>query len=266
MPGPFPGMDPWLEAPADFPDLHDRLIVHLSEALTAGLPAGYFARIGTRVWVDDAATREPDVMVATRRRPPAALTGGAAAVAELPGLVDMGAEPVAEPWQQPYLDIYTTQGRRLVTLVEVLSPSNKRPGAGRESYLEKQQECRLGGIHVVEIDLLRAGTHATCTPRGRLERAAGPFDYHVSVRRAGDRPDLFAAPIRLADRLPAFAVPLDPGVPPVMVDLQVAFDRCYDGGRYGNWVEYGHPPDPPLTPEQAAWATDRLRAAGLLPA
>ena len=52
MPSPFPGMDPWLEQPEVFPDVHDSLISYLREALNATLPAPYFANIATRVWVE----------------------------------------------------------------------------------------------------------------------------------------------------------------------------------------------------------------------
>ena len=66
MPSPFPGMDPWLEDDETFPDLHEKLLVYLGDALNAVLPPGYRARARTRVWVDDEARREPDVSVLGR--------------------------------------------------------------------------------------------------------------------------------------------------------------------------------------------------------
>ena len=74
------------------------------------------------------------------------------------------------------------------------------------------------------------------------------------------------APIRLADRLPAIWVPLNHGVPPVKLDLQAVFDRCYDEGGFAKRAKYTkQQPDPPLTPQQQAWAEGVLRAKGLLP-
>ena len=268
MPSPFPGMDPWLEAKGVFPNLHTGLIVRLQDALNASLPVGFVATITTRVWVDDESTRDPDVSVIARRRKPRRPSGGAAAVAVegLAGLTHLGRSRPSDRWEEPYLDIRTDDGKRLVTGIEVVSPSNKRKGPGRRAYLVKQQEYRLGEVHLVEIDLLRAGTHVTRAPRTRLTAVRGAFDYHVSVERAGDTSEVLAAPLRLDDRLPAFGVPLTSDVPPVVLDLQAAFDRTYDGGRYPLVVNYRRPPAPPLPPEQSAWANDRLRAAGLLPA
>src|SRR5438105_3302089 len=62
MPSPFPGMDPFLENPAIFPDLHDSLIIYLREAINAQLQEPYFATTGERTWI--AASQryiEPDV-------------------------------------------------------------------------------------------------------------------------------------------------------------------------------------------------------------
>ena len=45
---------------------------------------------------------------------------------------------------------------------------------------------------------------------------------------------------------------------------QPLLDRCYDTGRYAEEVRYDRPPDPPLTPEQQAWAEAILREKGVL--
>ncbi len=44
MPSPFPGMDPYLESPDWFPDLHGSLIILLKEALQRSLPGPYYAQ------------------------------------------------------------------------------------------------------------------------------------------------------------------------------------------------------------------------------
>ncbi len=70
MPSPFPGMDPYLEHPGIFPDVHDRLITHLSEAIQSRLPEPYFAVIGKRLWVETTeGAIQPDVDVMRRGRP-----------------------------------------------------------------------------------------------------------------------------------------------------------------------------------------------------
>src|SRR5437868_140297 len=76
MPSPFPGMDPWLESPTVFPDLHDRLIFVLSEVLNARLPKPYFAAIASRLVIEEPHRRiVPDVDVF---RSPTTTNGGSA--------------------------------------------------------------------------------------------------------------------------------------------------------------------------------------------
>ena len=44
MPSPFPGMDPYLESPDWFPDLHGSLIFLMKETLRRSLPRPYYAQ------------------------------------------------------------------------------------------------------------------------------------------------------------------------------------------------------------------------------
>lgn len=261
MPSPFPGMDPWLEATDIFPSVHGALIFLIREALNRSLPPGYAATSNNRVWVDPESSREPDVSVYGRENPDAKAGG----TATLSGLVAIGRVRMSDPWEEPYLEIRSDRGKRLVTAVEVLSPSNKGYGKGWEAYQEKQEEYRAGRVAVVEIDLLRAGRHVTAVPLGRLRAAAPGYTYHVCVTGPATGGRHAIAAIRLADRLPRILVPLDPGVPPVPLDLQPLLDRCYDTGLYARQLKYDRPPDPPLTPDQQAWADGVLRAKGLMP-
>ena len=52
MPSPFPGMDPYLENPENFPDFHDSFITYLRENVQANLPLPYYAALGRRVWIE----------------------------------------------------------------------------------------------------------------------------------------------------------------------------------------------------------------------
>ena len=264
MPSPFPGMDPWLESGDVFPDLHHALIFLLREGLNLALPPGYYAAAANRVWIDDEARREPDVSLLSRDDPPP--VDDDSHESELEGMVAVATARVPDPVEEPYLEIYSHVDKRLVTAIEVLSLANKRPGKnGRVSYQQKQGELRAGGVHLVEIDLLRAGTHTTAVPRAQLLPHIGPFDYHVCVTVADVPTRFFARAIRLADPLPTIRVPLDDGVPPVPLALQQLLDRAYDSGRCSIAVDYARPPEPPLSPEQRAWAEAILREKGLLP-
>jgi hypothetical protein len=267
-------MDPYLEHPAVFPDVHDSLITYLREAINAVLPPPYYARGSARVWIEPARRHvEPDVDVLRPLQPGNGTAGGAGHAAAAGG-VAVAAEPVIvrveqEEVREPFLEIHAGPDEdRLIATVEVLSLANKTTGVqGRVLYQRKQAEVLKGRVHLVEIDLLRGGTHATAVPREEALAQAGPFDYHVCVRQ-WDRPsgEFCVYPIRLEQRLPRITVPLLPGDPAVTVELQALLDRYYDSGQCARWVRYRErTPAPPLRPEQAEWARRILREKGLLP-
>lgn len=263
MPSPFPGMDPWLEGGEVFPDLHHTLITYIRDAVNAALPPGYVATTANRVWVDPELQREPDVALFGRERQPNGNGGHGVALA---GLTVIAQELTSDTLEEPYLEILSAKGKRLVTAFEVVSLTNKRAGEkGRKAYQDKQQEYWLSNVNLVEIDLLRRGPHVTATPLPLLREKLGAFDYHVSVVLPCGRPSHHAAGIKLGDRLPAIGIPLDSGADPITIDLQPMIDLAYDRGRYTELFSYREPCDPPLTPEQQAWAEGVLRAKGLLP-
>ena len=264
MPSPFPGMDPWLERPPVFPGLHNGFIIYTQAALNRVLPAGYVAASASRVYIDPELNREPDVGVFGPAGSPAAGSAGTATV--WAGMLAVAGVPLSDPVEELYLEILSGEDDRLVTAIEMVSPSNKKAGEdGRVSYQQKQGEYRASGVNVVEIDLLRGGAHVTAVPLRHLRAAAGDFDYHVCVTANGEPELHHVAAFRLADRLPTIPIPLDYGTPPVRIDLQAVFDRCYDEGGFAKLAKYDRrQPDPPLTPEQAAWAQGILREKGLL--
>src|SRR5262249_23943878 len=137
---------------------------------------------------------------------------------------------------------------------------------GRKSYLDKQRELLNTQVNLVEIDLLRGGEHSTAVPRADATAVAGPFDYHVCVRRMDALQQRYVYPIRLEQRLPEVLLPLLPGDAGVSIDLQAVFDRCYDTAGYDRLSPYtDHPVSPPLTPQRAEWAVQLLRDKGVLP-
>jgi hypothetical protein len=261
-------MDPYLEHPEFFPDLHDALINELKVELQGRLPASYYAMTSRRVWVEySERIIAPDVNVLRRPDGRTDADGGTAIA------VPVSVQPVIvyvpnDETRETFLEVYTVQGeRRLVTAIEVLSLSNKTPGAhGRDLYLLKQRDLVHSQVHMVELDLLRGGQHTTVVPRDRAVAAAGAFDYHVCVRRFDEPGRFWVYPIPLEQRLPSLAVPLLPGDAPVTIDLQMVFDRAYDGGPYRRINPYrAGVIEPPLAAERTEWVQRRLREQGMLP-
>lgn len=273
MLSPFPGMDPYLEAPDIWPDFHDRMAEQISRDLNRTLPQPYYARLVMRpeigIVADETAGQiVPDVAVVEASSPGSATRGGGAAVADRSRTEvspSVRVRVANEPLRHHFVEIRdASRGHALVTLIEIASPSNKRRGPDRRAYEAKQQEILQSDTSLVELDLLRAGEPLVGGPRivesaARLEPRP---DYLVGISRAwqrGPRLDYELFPIRLEEPLPCIPVPLREGEPEVPLDLQYAFNRVYEGGPYARGaVDYGGAPDLPVRPELASWLAERL--------
>ena len=224
------------------------------------LPEPYFAVIDERLWIEPSARPiEPDSVV-IRSQGNGGETGGiATATAVATRSQPIVFEVIDDEHSEMFVEVRTRtrdDSERIVTTIEVLNPSNKKPGEkGRDLYLEKQHELLNSESHLVEIDLLRGGEHTTPMSLERLQHKAGAFDYHVSVHRFDDYGRFFIYPWKLEDTLPEIAVPLLPGDGAVALDLQAVFVRCYETGPYRRRVRYDVSRlDPPLDVERTAWA------------
>ncbi len=265
MPSPFPGMDPYLEDPGLWPDVHHEIISVARELLSGQLRPKYYVRVEERVYVsdeDDPGRRviAPDLRVVER-------PGWGGGPFEPGGTATLEvAEPVEvtslfeEEIHEARLEIIDREQRQVVTVIEVVSPTNKHPGArGQDSYRQKRQEVLSSPSHWVEIDLLRAGTPLV------LREMLPPCEYTVHVSRVERRPKGKAQvwPIRLTQRLPVIPIPLRPGDEDGKLDLQQVLATAYDRAGYDLEIDYRAEPVPPLAGELAAWADGLLRGKGL---
>jgi hypothetical protein len=260
-------MDPYLEDPTLWPSVHQRLITYVGDTLTELLPPRYVANITERLSIDEP-DRDiyPDAAVLERQPavPPPARNGGAgtALACDAPWRIEVVAEEVREP----FIEIVpVADAERVVTVIEVLSPTNKAAGTrGRRLYRDKQRQVLASSTHLLEFDLLRHGEHTVAVPHERVLRR-GHYDYLVSLSRGHARQvcDVWAATVR--QRLPRVAVPLLEDDPDITLDLEALFTLVYDRGGYARRLNYRREPLPPLTPEDAAWADVLLRERGLRP-
>src|SRR5947207_691136 len=115
MKSPFPGMDPFIEDRGLLADFHTKLIGEIERALAAVLPERYFVQTGERAY---------EVIAG-----------------------------IEEHFHENFIEIYEAEpGPRLVTCIEVLSPSNKHDGKkGWKLYLRKRNALLLGQANLVEI-------------------------------------------------------------------------------------------------------------------
>ena len=240
MPSPFPGMDPFIEAQV-WDDFHSVFNPLLQEMLNPHVRPRYVTRVQHRVVLEredgEPQERYPDVGVfATGDWTPGSDTTGGLAVAE-PQTVTM---PSPDEYRLHFVEIREAKSGRLVTVIETLSPSNKRPsGADRDSYLAKRQEVLRSHASFVEIDLLRRGR-----PFPPAD-ARPPETFAALVIRPWDWPHADLYPVPLLSPLPTIPIPLDEGEDPVALDLQAAVATVYGRAAYET-MDYAALLDPPL--------------------
>lgn len=261
MKSPFPGMDPYLEHPSLWPDVHDSLIVAIRDALTPLVAPKYYVGLERRAYLldvdEDVFVGRPDVSLATTESAtepqPGPTTGTLAPGADVV-TVDV---PVVEEVDENYLEIRDVGSGRLVTVIELLSPANKLHTDGRRQYEEKRRDLLRTRTSLIEIDLMRAGEPMPV--RGPKVQS----DYRVLVSRGHERPRARLHAFSLRDPIPTVPVPLLPEDDEPALDLNRVLHELYARARFDLRLDYTAAPEPPLDEEDAGWAAALLREAGL---
>lgn len=256
MPSPFPGMDPYLEQPGLWPEFHNRLLVAIADALGPELRPKYRVAIEKRVYQDAAA----DLQIG---RPDAAVFRAASETNRLPQrqgqvLVEpvMVELPMPEEVTERFLEIREVGTEAVITTLEILSPSNKRAGKGRQLYEAKRLKVLGSQTHLVEIDLIRA--FGSLPLRG----AAATSLYRIVVSWVEQRPLAALYGFNLSEPIPSFPVPLQAEDPAIWIDLQDLVNGVYDRASYDLAIDYRQDPVPPLSLADAAWAREWLMSQG----
>jgi hypothetical protein len=147
MPSPFPGMDPYLEDPAHWPGVHMQIISEMQAELNRRLLPRYFAAAEDRVYISDEEDPgrkviAPDVRIVhagSKKKPAGGKTRkpAAATVCEPVTVTALFEEEIHEP----YLRVIEYASQQVVTVIEVLSPTNKVNGSrGRADYTAKRAD------------------------------------------------------------------------------------------------------------------------------
>jgi hypothetical protein len=257
----FPGMDPYLERPSLWPDVHHRIITAIGDQLQPQLVPRYIAQITPYTALEQieiAAPRRaivPDIGVYERE---AAGEHAATAVVDAPALV--GAAVLEIPTRYARIEIRSINDETLVTAIELLSPVNKRPGTdGADAYAKKRQELFVSNVNVLEIDILRGGKRP---PLARPDPL--PNDpYFVCLSRVERWPEIEIWPCPLNKPLPTVPVPLRRPDPDVVLSLTQILHQIYRNARYDLQVDYrADPPPPNLSPAESTWLDAWLRERG----
>jgi len=251
MPSPFPGMNPYLEQDDCWQDFHGRFLPLVATLLGDQVRPNYIVKLEGHLYVHElppGARRlagRADVSIGLPPSPGPGLPG--VGIIEAPAQIVL---PETDVERVDFVQVLDRHTRKVITVLELLSPSNKRPGPDRDQYLSRRGRLLRGGVNLVEIDLLRCGR--PMPPADRPD-----CTYSVMVSRPEERPHAGFWPIRLRDPLPEIPVPLRPPDRDAQLGLQAIVHRIYDEAGYGLYIDRGAP-DPPLDPEDAAWARQFL--------
>jgi Protein of unknown function (DUF4058) len=241
----FPGMNPYLEDPDIWVELHSWLIVQLARSLNPQLTPKYRAAVEKRVYTDNVLVGIPDVSVFSKSSTPAKVAT-ATLTATIPQRV---AVPMIEEVQESYLEIREIATGQVVTVIELLSPKNKRSGEGQNQYNAKRNRVLNSATNLIKIDLLRSGIAPIIT-----ETIAS--QYRVLISRSSVRPtaDLYA--FNLRDPIPVFPLPLLIGDREPLINLETLLDQVYEEAALDLAIDYTCPPTIKLQDEDWEWVRD----------
>jgi hypothetical protein len=247
----FPGMNPYLENPALWSEVHSWLIVELARSLNPSLIPKYRAAVEKRVYLDALLVGIPDASV-FQQNPEASRTSGVTTRVLQPAPIRVTL-PLTEEITERYLEIREVKTGRVVTVVEVLSPKNKQGGEGRDKYLTKRQKVLNSATHLVEIDLLRRGNFM---PMAQAIRS----HYRILVSRANLRPEAELYPFNLRESIPHFLLPLQSGDEEPVVNLSEVLGEVYQEAALDLAIDYSVQPVPPLSEGDFQWVRSLMES------
>lgn len=259
MSSPFPGMNPYLESPELWSEVHSRLIVAIADAIAPHIRPKYRVAIEKRVYktTDDNSVLVgiPDVVVARNIKTEKQQTNTTVA---LPSSKPIPVKlPIPQEVREGYLEVRDIKSGEVVTVIEVLSPKNKRSGEGRSAYENKRQQILGSYSHLVEIDLLRKGE-----PMPILNNNI-QASYRILLSRSDRRPTAELYAFELSQPIPTFLLPLHREDTEPLVDLQALVNGVYDRAGLDLVIDYSLDPVPALSESDAIWVSTLLHQQGL---
>ncbi|MBW4475939.1 MAG: DUF4058 family protein [Tolypothrix brevis GSE-NOS-MK-07-07A] len=258
MNSPFPGMNPYLENPVFWSEVHHRLIAIIADEIEPNIPPQYRVAIEQRTYLSDEEDSLlvgiPDVTIFSQQSNQKEHSSTATQVATTDGVTVT--IPMPENVTESYLEIREIDTGFVITTIEILSPKNKRAGEGRKAYERKRKQVLASLTHLVEIDFLRNGRQMS------LLGEVPATDYRIVVSQSEIRPQAKLYGFSVREKIPPFVLPLQSGDKEVILDLQPLLSRIYARARYYLTIDYNQEPIPPLKAEDKAWADTIIRGIG----
>lgn len=219
-------MDPYLEDTKRWPTFHEQFISALGDALQPALSDKYRLRLGHRHYEIE------QVLFTSIQK---------------------------EQHQEPFVEIrQKSSGDKLVTLIELMSPTNRTHPEGRRRYEQRRNEARHDNAHIVELDLVLQGN--TCLEADLSALHERQFVCCVTRAVRPIKHELYGT--LLTKRLPRIRLPMLADERDLVLDVQAlvnrVYDRCFDGH-----IDYQLDPQVPLTDEDRQWMDHMLRSEKL---
>lgn len=263
---PFPGMNPYLENPDLWSELHHRLITAIADCIEPSLSQEYRVAIEKRTYMslpeESLLIGIPDVsVIATSTKTKSSKSN--TAVMTLPAKTETETEiqtvtlPIPIEIKEAYLEIKESKTGRVITVIEVLSPTNKKKGKGLNAYLEKRENVLMSYTNLIEIDLLRSG---------QMMPILGDFtatDYRILIARSKRLPRAELMGFNLGNSIPSFKIPLQRGDEEPVVNLQNLLEEIYQKARFYLTLDYSQEPPIKLSDEEQIWLDNLLKEKGL---
>lgn len=259
MPTPFPGMDPYLERRGLWEEVHTGLITAIQHFLTPLLRPKYRVAIEQRTYLtllppNEQFSGKPDVLVTAPK-------AGSSSTATLTFVSTTGAPligelPMSEEIKERFLEVRDVATQEVITVIEILSPTNKLGKEGRTQYEEKRMKVLASRTSLIEIDLLRAGKPFSMKLPDQHEPTQSA--YRIVVSRSWQRPRAAIYLFGIRETIPTFPIPLRRGEDEPLLPLNQILHELYDLGGYDLAIDYHQTPEPPLAEEDERWAAREL--------
>ena len=263
----FPGMNPYLENPDLWSEVHHRLITAIADEITPHLSENYRVAIEKRTYrmntEDSLLIGIPDVAILSKQvnKQKSNLSSSQTAVMTLPTETNNKSVTVEVPLpleiKEGYLEIREVSTGKVITVIEILSPTNKQTKEGRKAYLKKREKLLESDTNLIEIDLIRKGDKMPMITN------IADTDYRILVVRASRLPkaQLYAFSVR--ETIPNFTIPLQPEEDEIELNLQNLLVEIYEQAGFDLTLDYTQDPVPNLSLEDRKWLDDFLKQKGI---
>jgi hypothetical protein len=203
--GPFPNhFDPWLEKGHYFHQFHGHMITNLFNALVgAAMEHGYILGREASIQI---LNNEPDLFVVNPSYNSLPSRNFTAALFEL-GLEESTSFQINDEVKLDRLVVSSAETGRVVTVLELISPSNKSDDERIMRYQSRRQGLLNNATDIVEIDLIRSYKHLI------NNAVAQEYPYHIAIHLYDGISHFWG--MALEKPLKSFALPIEDKVIPV---------------------------------------------------